>query len=130
MRGYARETAFCKVYAYIMTDKYDGDFSVFEQDKLTEDDVKFADGLVCKVIEEKSLLDSVISELSRSFKLSRIYRIDLAIIELAIAEMRYFDTPAPVVINEAVGLAKKFSADKSVSFVNGVLGGYLRSLEA
>lgn len=130
MRGYARETAFCKVYTYIMTDKYDGDFSVFEQEKLTEEDVKFADGLVCRVIDEKAQLDSVISELSKSFKLSRIYRIDLALLELAIAEMRYCDTPAPVVINEVVGLAKKYSTEKSVSFVNGVLAGYLRSVEA
>lgn len=130
MRGYAREAAFCKVYSFIMTDKYDGDFSAFEQEKLTDDDIKFADSLVCRVVEEKAQLDSVIAELSKSFKLSRIYRIDLALLELAIAEMRYFDTPAPVVINEAVGLAKKYSTEKSVSFVNGVLAGYLRSVES
>lgn len=128
MRGYAREAAFCKVYAYIMTSGYDGDFSQFDQDKLTDDDILFAGGLVNGVIEKKSEIDKSIAELSRAFKLSRIYRIDLAVLELAIYEISNCDTPAAVVINEAVGIAKKYSTEKSVSFVNGILAAYLRSL--
>lgn len=128
MRSYAREVAFCKVYAYIMTSQYDGVFSQFDADKLTEDDVAFANNLVNSVIAENELLKLTIADFSKAYKLSRIYRIDLAVLEIAIAEMRNFDTPAPVVINEAVSIAKKFSTEKSVSFVNGILGAYLRSL--
>ena len=64
--------------------------------------------------------------MSKSFKLSRIYRIDLAILELAIWEIDHTETPYQVVINEAVGLAKKYSTEKSVSYVNGVLAAFVR----
>lgn len=129
MRSYAREVAFCKVYSYIMSGDYDGDFSQFDADKLTEEDLTFADTLVKGVIGQKQSLDSVVAEFSRSFKLNRIYRPDLAALELALYEMKNCDTPHPVVINEAVGIAKKYSTEKSVSYVNGILAAYERSLK-
>lgn len=129
MRSYAREVAFCKVYSYLMSGDYDGDFSQFDSDKLTEEDLTFADTLVKGVIGQKQSLDSVVAEFSRSFKLNRIYRPDLAALELALYEMKNCDTPHPVVINEAVGIAKKYSTEKSVSYVNGILAAYERSLK-
>ncbi len=129
MRSYAREVAFCKVYSYLMSGDYDGDFSQFDADKLTEEDLTFADTLVKGVICQKQSLDSVVAEFSRSFKLNRIYRPDLAALELALYEMKNCDTPHPVVINEAVDIAKKYSTEKSVSYVNGILAAYERSLK-
>ncbi len=126
MRSYARETAFCKVYTYIMSGVFDEDFSQFDSEKLTEEDVAFATGLVKSVIEHKKQLDEQVSMLAVAYKLQRIYRIDLAVIELAMCEMQYFDTPHPVVINEAVTIVKKYSTEKSVSFVNGILAEYER----
>lgn len=128
MRSYAREIAFCKIYTYIMRQDFDGDFSQFDQTKLDEDDLEFAKKLVEGVIERKLEIDTVIGDLSRQFKLSRIYRPDLAALELGVYEMKYTDTPHPVVINEVVGFAKKYSTDKSVSFVNGVLASFARTL--
>lgn len=125
MRGYAREVAFCKVYTYIMSGEFDGDFSEFDTEKLGED-VGFAKTLVEGVVAEKENLDAEIAKLSKSFKLSRIYRIDLAILELAIWEIEHAETPYQVVINEAVGIAKKYSTEKSVSYVNGVLAAFVR----
>ena len=129
MRSYAREVAFCKVYSYLMSGDYDGDFSQFDADKLTEEDLTFADTLVKGVIGQKQSLDSVVAEFSRSFKLNRIYRPDLAALEVALYEMKNCDTPHPVVINEAVDIAKKYSTEKSVSYVNGILAAYERSLK-
>ena len=129
MRSYAREVAFCKVYSYLMSGDYDGDFSQFDADKLTEEDLTFADTLVKGVIGQKQSLDSVVAEFSRSFKLNRIYRPDLAALELALYEMKNCDTPHPVVINEAVDIAKKYNTEKSVSYVNGILAAYERSLK-
>ena len=129
MRSYAREVAFCKVYSYLMSGDYDGDFSQFDADKLTEEDLTFADTLVKGVIGQKQSLDSVVAEFSRSFKLNRIYRPNLAALELALYEMKNCDTPHPVVINEAVDIAKKYSTEKSVSYVNGILAAYERSLK-
>lgn len=129
MRTYAREVAFCKIYTYIMSGVFDGDFSQFDQDKLTEDDLEFATKLVQGVIVDKSQLDETVAEFSKAFKLSRIYRLDLAALELSLWEMKNTDTPHPVVINEAVSLVKKYSTEKSVSFVNGILAAYLRSVQ-
>ena len=129
MRSYAREVAFCKIYTYIMSGQFDADFSQFEQDKLTEEDVEFATSLVQGVIADKQQLDAIVAEFSKSFKLSRIYRLDLAALELALWEMNNVDTPQPVAINEAVSLVKKYSTEKSVSYVNGILAAYVRSLQ-
>ena len=128
MRSYAREAAFCKIYTYIMSGNFDGDFSQFEQG-LTEEDIDFATTLVKGVIDEKEQLDAIVANFSKSFKLSRIYRLDLAALEMAIWEINNVDTPRPVAINEAVSLAKKYSTEKSVSYVNGILAAYVRSLQ-
>ncbi len=128
MRSYAREVAFCKVYTYLMCEEFDEDFSQFDTKVLSEQDLDFALSLVRGVIEKKSELDKQIGDFSRAYKLSRIYRPDLAVLELALFEMQYLDTPHAVVINEAVGIAKKYSTEKSVSFVNGILAAYERSL--
>ena len=128
MRSYAREAAFCKIYTYIMSGNFDGDFSQFEQG-LTEEDIDFATTLVKGVIDKKEQLDEIVANFSKSFKLSRIYRLDLAALEMAIWEINNTDTPRPVAINEAVSLAKKYSTEKSVSYVNGILAAYVRSLQ-
>ena len=55
------------------------------------------------------------------WKLERISKIDLAILKLAIYEIKYKEIPFKVVINEAVELAKKYGEDSSKNFVNGIL---------
>jgi len=127
MRGFAREVAFCKIYTYIMSESFEPEFSQFDSSKLTEEDLAFATKIVEGVIEHKEEIDGIIAELSKSFKLSRIYRLDLAILELAIFEMKYMDTPHPVVINECVTIIKDYSTEKSVNFVNGILAQFERS---
>ena len=57
------------------------------------------------------------------YEVDRIYKIDLAILVLAIYELKFAsgDVQPSVVINEAVELSKKYSTEKSYSFINGVL---------
>ena len=62
--------------------------------------------------------------------MERLAAIDSAILKLALHEMRATDTPTKVVINEAVELAKKFSSPEAGKFVNGILDGYRKSLQA
>lgn len=128
MRSYAREVAFCKIYSFLMSGDYDGDFSQFDQSKLTEEDLSFADDLVKGVVQNKPQLDGIVREFSVAFKLERIYRPDLAALEMALFEINHCDTPRPVAINEAVTIVKKYSTEKSVSYVNGVLAAYVRSI--
>ena len=129
MRSYAREVAFCKIYTYLMSGVAEPDFSQFDQTKLDDEDVTFASDLLAGVVSQKEDLDKIVGELSRAFKLSRIYRPDLAALEMALYEMRNMDTPHPVVINEAVSIIKKYSTEKSVSYVNGILAAYERSFK-
>ena len=67
-------------------------------------------------------LDALIDEKSTGWKTNRMAKVDLAIIRLAVYEIKFEDDiPTKVSINEAVELAKKYGADESGSFVNGVL---------
>lgn len=127
MRSYAREVAFCKIYSYLITAESDDDFSMFDSGKLSAEDIAFAMQLVDGTLKHKAHADEIIARLSRSYKLERIYRPDLAALELAIYEMDCCDTPHPIVINEVVGLVKRYSTEKSASYVNGILAAYERS---
>lgn len=67
-------------------------------------------------------LDALIDEKSTGWKTNRMAKVDLAIIRLAVYEIKFEDDiPTKVSINEAVELAKKYGADESGVFVNGVL---------
>mgnify|MGYP006355251617 CR=1 FL=1 len=75
-----------------------------------------------KIQEKVTELDTLINEQATGWKTDRMGKVDLAIIRLAVYEIKYDDSvPTSVAINEAVELAKKFGQDESSSFVNGVL---------
>ena len=66
-------------------------------------------------------IDQRITEKSDNWRLERMPAVDRNILRLAVYEMSELQTPAPVVIDEALELARQFSGDESVSFINGVL---------
>ena len=71
---------------------------------------------------DKENIDSKISAQLVNWKLNRISKVNLAILEVAVYEMLFKeDIPEKVSINEAIELCKKYSDDKSVAFINGVL---------
>ncbi len=126
MRKYAREVAFCLTYEYLFTKERRLNFDMFEEKDLTEEDKAFAFSLYSGTIENFEGYKETIAALSKGFKLERIFKIDLAVIAMAIHEINALKTPVAVCVNEAVELAKKFSTDKSVGYVNGILGEYCR----
>lgn len=68
-------------------------------------------------------IDQIIEAASKGWKLSRMSKLDLNILRLAVYEVKYAeDIPVNVAINEAVNLAKKYSGDHAPAFINGVLG--------
>lgn len=68
-------------------------------------------------------IDEILNKTADGWKTSRMNKVDLAILRLAVYEMRWdADVPEGVAINEAVELAKRFGGENSSSFVNGVLG--------
>lgn len=76
-----------------------------------------------KIIEEnKNTIEEYISKnLKKDWSLERISKVNLALLKLAIFEIKYTDTPFKVVINEVVNLAKKYSDDAGPAFINGLL---------
>lgn len=75
------------------------------------------------VLEVLPDIDREISARSRGWKIDRIARAELAILRLAVYEMKYDDNvPVSVAINEAVELAKQYGEESGASFVNGILG--------
>ena len=66
-------------------------------------------------------IDALINEVVEGWKTTRMAKVDLSLIRLAVYEIRYEKIPKGIAINEAVELAKKYGADQSAGFVNGVL---------
>ncbi len=77
-----------------------------------------------KNIEE--IIKLITKNLKENWKIERISKIDLAILKLAIYEIKFTETPFKVVINEAVELAKKYGEDASKNFVNGILASIVK----
>ena len=75
------------------------------------------------VTEHIPEIDEMLNRTSEGWKTTRMGKVDLAILRLAVYEMKFDeDVPVGVAINEAVELAKRFGRDQSPSFINGILG--------
>lgn len=132
-RTSAREAAMKLLYQYSIT----GELTkasltdapdVLNTESLDQDNLCYIDKILDDFENKCEEIDAIISMNSKSWKLERIAKVDLAILRLALYEILYIEEiPQKVTINEAVELAKKYSAEKSYQFVNGLLGGYLRN---
>lgn len=101
-----------------------------EEETLGPEAIGFCSDLVRGTIRHQDDLDAQISELAREWTLSRMPAVDRNLLRLSIFEMEHYpETPAGVVINEAVELAKNYSTAESGRFVNGILGNLIRKLE-
>lgn len=87
------------------------------------------DEIVMGVLGHDEELCGIIAKYSKSRAVSRIAKVNLVILKIAVYEMTYSDRVPPVAaINEAVELAKKYSHKPDSGFVNGILNSYLREL--
>ena len=82
---------------------------------------EFMEKLVRGASEKALDIDKRITGKSEHWRLERMPAVDRNILRLAVYEMSELETPAPVVIDEALELARQFSSEESVSFINGVL---------
>jgi N utilization substance protein B len=87
----------------------------------------FANQLFENAAARVAELDPIISTHALNWRIERISAIDRAILRLAISELRTRGTPAKVVLDEAVELAKKFSSEEAAGFINGILDAALKS---
>ena len=90
----------------------------------------FAERLAEGTTKGIATIDPLISEAASSWRIERMNVVDRLILRLAVYEfLEEKDTPASVIINEALELARSFSSDDAVAFVNGVLDAVRRKLE-
>lgn len=88
----------------------------------TEEEKEHIKNKTQAAIEKVSEIDTILNEKTTGWKTTRMNKVDLTILRLAIYEMKWDeDIPTGVAINEAVELSKRFSGEEGPSFVNGVL---------
>ena len=92
-----------------------------EEDPAPEQPDEFMETLVRGATGQAAAIDERIAAKSEHWRLDRMPAVDRNILRLAVYEMTDVGTPAPVVIDEALELARKLSTDESVAFINGVL---------
>ncbi|MBE6682124.1 MAG: transcription antitermination factor NusB [Ruminococcaceae bacterium] len=138
-RREVREAALCMIFDYSFhSDDIDGNeqlelyldnFQDKDEKNISEElrSDEYFTKVYFGVISNIDELDAIIEANSKKWSSKRISRVSRSILRLALYEIRYVDDiPEEVSINEAVELAKKFDADESYSFVNGILGAYVR----
>ncbi len=92
-----------------------------------EDAKEYISDAVLGIDENKEDIEERIKKnLKADWKIERISKVDLAILKLAIYEIKYKELPYKVAINEAVELAKKYGEDTSKNFINGVLASIVK----
>ena len=128
-----REHVFCMVF---QKDFY-GSMDLPEQYELYLEELQ-ADQKEKEILMERALhvvnlsedIDKEIDAASESWRVARIGKVDLAILRLAVYEIKYDDRiPIGVAINEAVERAKKYGGERSYGFINGVLAKFAKEIE-
>ena len=99
-----------------------------ENNQITDEEAKeYISGIANGVNENLKTIEEMIEKnIKEEWKLERISKINLALLKLAIYEIKYSELPYKVVINEVVELAKKYGEESSQSFVNGVLASVVK----
>ncbi|MFV0313528.1 MAG: transcription antitermination factor NusB [Anaerotignum sp.] len=127
-RRNARKNAFFLLFQmdFNKSDEYEEVKEIFFSEKdepVEEEDKEFILREVEGTRNYMEEIDALIEEYAKGWNVKRMSKVDLAILRLAVYEIRFSEeTPVGVAINEAVELAKKFSSDEAPSFINGVLG--------
>jgi transcription antitermination protein NusB len=120
MRGEPIERAIAHYYETLYSE---------ESEKRPKQD-KFMEELACGTVAQAAEIDKQIEAKSEHWRLERMPVVDRNILRLAIFELTRQTVPAPVIIDEALELARRFSGDESLSFINGVLDAVRRQAVA
>ncbi len=133
-RKSARESAMKLIYQIdinqVEVDELLENFYDSSEDSFSNQEKNYIKECIDGVIENKEHINQTIEgHLKSSWKLSRIAKVELAILRLGVYEMLYRDdVPDKVAVNEAIELAKLYCGEDSGTFVNGVLGSLIKEL--
>jgi N utilization substance protein B len=102
-----------------------------ERSDLEEDVRGFADDLFRVAAEHGTEIDRLIEHHAQNWRIERMAAVDRNLLRSAIAEFMGFPaTPRPVIINESLEIARKYSSNESVTFINGVLDSVAKELDS
>lgn len=126
MRTQARELAFQLIFERLFVkNNYTFDEEFFSSIKKNEDK-EFSKQLVSLFEQNREELTNLISSHLIGYEIDRVHKIDLALMYLALTEIKFLNTPLQVSINEILLLSKKYSTERSGKFINGVLSSILK----
>ena len=92
--------------------------------------IEFANQLVTRTIEHVEEIDAIVQRHAEHWRLDRMAVVDRNLLRLATQEFMYDkETPKTVVINEAIEIARRFSAQESPQFINGILDSIRKEVE-
>ena len=128
-RRLEREQAFIYVFEKSFQEELDvSDLALMNIMCDTTVTAEYSIALAEKTLAEVENIDGIIKKYLKGWSIYRLAKTTLSILRIAIAEILYFDDiPAPVAINEAVELAKKYCGEKEPGFINGLLGTFVRA---
>ena len=103
--------------------------SFWEARDVVEPDIRgFAEDLYRLANVKEDEISDLITKHAQNWRIERMPAVDRSVLRVAIAEMLGFSaTPAPIVINEAIEIAKRYSSPESLGFLNGVLDAVARA---
>ena len=101
-----------------------------ERSSVDEATRSFADDLFQVATERRQEIDELIQKHAQHWRMERMATVDRNVLRASVAEfVGYNHTPRPIIINEALEIARKFSTPESVQFINGVLDSVGKELE-
>ncbi len=129
-RSAVRELAFKFIYGTEVQKEYSKEqLDLFIEDNEIKDEsaINYMNSVFNGIEQNKTeILDLIKANLKKDWTIERISKVNLAILEIAIYEIKYQELPFKVAINEAVELAKKYGDEAAPLFVNGVLASIVK----
>lgn len=129
----ARSRALQAVYAWDVRGRIDPLTSVartvWDDIGIPRDERLFAGIIVAAVEKDLVAIDADLEAITVNWRMDRLGAIERGVLRIAAAELRQMETPARVVLQEAVRLAERFGSEQSAKFVNGVLDALARRLD-
>ncbi len=128
-RKLARESAMKLLYQMDIKNEYSNEEinHFITSNKFNDDEKKYILGAADYLTENVKEIDDIISKHAHAWKIDRLAKVDLAILRIAVYEIiTRDDIPLKVSINEALEISKKYSAQESSKFINGILGSIVK----
>ena len=129
-RSAMRELAFQLIYGIEIQKEVPEDVLqlFFENNNVVEEEVQdYLEEIQTGIkVHEEEINELISHNLKKNWSLSRISKINLSLIKIAIYEMLYLDLPYKIAINEVVELAKKYADDSAPVFINGILASVVK----